>query len=199
MSKQYCAASTHLSFEDFANSSQPWDLIGEISAMRAVAVEFRQSLEESGESKAQEFFQDCQNDLVMVLRMAKLKFPDLTDEVTEELEKSLSTIIQQSHSRIFPTSARISAKDAETMSRLLRNVVESAEKYKKIFDGITIGLSRDQDLEAFLINFVVKVVLPNIGVQDRMKVAGAMTQFLPSIQQAAGPSTGKPPELKVLA
>ena len=195
MARNYVSANTTQSYDDFVAQRDPFNLAAELAAMRALVVEYRQSLEESSEAKNQEYFGDVARDLHMVLRMSAVRYPELSRELMDEIEKSVSALVQQSFTRLFPANTRLQNKDAETMSKLLRNIVESAEKYKKIFDGITIGLDIDGQLENFLQVFVVKYILPNIAVHDRLAVANAVMEFLPQIQ---APSTGIPPSAKVI-
>jgi len=164
--------------------------------MRALVVEFRASLEDTGQEKVQEFFKDCRRDLQMVMRMTSVRFPDLSREISDELERAVSALVQQNFSRLFPSNTHLTNKDAETMAKLQRNIVESAEKYQRIFQGITIGLNADANLDGFFQNFAVKYILPNIDIKSRLAVSNAVMEFLPQLQ---APSTGKAPVLKVVS
>jgi hypothetical protein len=200
MSRSYSASSTQLSYEEFEASRQPWDLLGELSAARALVVEFRNSLEEASLEMSQQFFHQVTSDVHMAFTMAKVRNSDLDDETCDSLEQSVSALVQQNFSQVYPTNLRLSGKDAETMSKLLRNVVEMAEKYKRIFDGITIGLDVDQRLEALLLSFVTKTILPNMAVKDRPALAAAVKDFLPQLSGAqVAQYTGAPPILKVVS
>ena len=182
MSRQYVAAATTQSYEDFAESARPWDLQAEMAGQRALLVEFRQSLEASGAEKAAEFLNAVSSDVAMALRMSRVRWPDIPDDFMEALEPDLINIVKVAFTGVYPTNTRLTAKDAETMSKLYRGVVDSAEKYRKIYDGVTIGLDIDESLEKLFVEFVTRHILPHISVRDRMAVANAVMQFLPQIK-----------------
>ena len=195
MARAYVSSNTVLDYDDFVAQRRPADVAEELAAMRSLVVEFRQSLEDGNKEAVQEFFEDVARDLQMSLRMTSVRFPELSREISDEIEKCILAIVKANFARLFPAQTRLTGKDAETMSKLLRNIVESAEKYQRIFNGITIGLNMEPNLEAFFQAFVVKFILPNVGIKDRLAIANAVMEFLPQLQ---APSTGVPPMLKVV-
>lgn len=182
MSRQYCAPTTTQTYEDFAASARPWDLQAEMAGQRALLVEFRQSLEASGVDKAQEFLDAVSADIAMAFRMSRVRWPEIPDDFIEGMGPDLINIVKVAFSSVYPTNTRLTAKDAETMSKLYRGIVESAEKYRRIYDGVTIGLDIDDSLEKLFVEFVARHILPHISVRDRMAVANAVMQFLPQVK-----------------
>jgi hypothetical protein len=182
MSRQYVAPATFQSYDEFAASARPWDLQAEMAGQRSLLVEFRQSLEASGAEKAQEFLNAVSSDVAMALRMSRVRWPDIPDDFLEGIEPDLINIVRVAFTAVYPVSTRLTAKDAETMSRLYRGIVESAEKYRRIYDGVTIGLDIDESLEKMFVDFVARHILPHISVRDRMAVANAVMQFLPQVK-----------------
>lgn len=181
MSKQYCSKNTVQSFEEFVAAEQPWDLLAELSAQRALVVEFRQSIEANSEAKTAEFFETAEADIATIASLVKMRGLTDVDEAIDVMQENFIKILKQSYTTTFPLNTRMSAMDALAMSKLLKTIADCAEKYKKIYDGVTIGLSVDQELENALITFVTQYILPNISIQDRLAVSAAVVKYLPGL------------------
>lgn len=152
--------------------------------MRTVVVEFRRSLEDSSAEKAGHFFTDVDFSLELAFRMLTLRFPDLQGDAIEEVKSQVMDVVKGRFTHHFPTTARMTAKDAETMSRLLKNVVDSAERYRKIFDNVMIKMEYDAALMKVMRDFLQNRIMPFILPEHRPAAAEATLKFLPAMTQA---------------
>lgn len=190
MARNYASAETSQTYDEFVNANDPFYLMGEIAASRALIVEARNSLEAGAAAKVETFYRDVQSGFQTMVNLWAYRYPSFPPEIIEEVQQSLLNVVQQSFSYQFPTSSRITMRDAEIMGKLIKNVVDISEKYKKMMDDLTIKLESDGNFDRILMNFVVNVILPNIADQDKMLVGAACVDYFAKgpVERALVPS-----------
>lgn len=177
MSRLYSAASQTLTHEEFLSQRDPGRVEAEMAAMRTLAVEFRQSMEDAGAEKAGRFFTDVDMGWEIAFRTIEMQH-DLDRETLNDIRRVALETLTERFAHHYPIQSRISAKDAETMSKLLKNIVDCAEKYRKIFDNMTVKMDWDQTMIEMMRRFF-QLILPHIAPAERPFAAEKVVKFLP--------------------
>lgn len=175
--RDYAASSTLIHFDEFVRTHDPSNTTSEMAALRALIVEFRQSLEIGTAERAQQFFTAVEAGLALAVSMLTIQNPHQDPEPLDQLAARALEEVKLQYSLAFPISSRISAKEAEVMAKMIKMTVDAAEKYRKILDSSTLLVRWDNDLLRTLEAFV-RHILPAIHPEDRAAVMDRASSFV---------------------
>ena len=150
--------------------------------MRTLVVEFRRSLDDASAEKSGDFFRDLETTLRLQHEMLKIRYEGIAPEFWQQLIRDTIATVQDRFGWHYPVVTRISAKDAETMSKLLKAIVDSAERYSKVQDKKIIRLHREAAM-LDLVNKFIGLMLPFVEERNQQPMLQAAAKFFPLFSQ----------------
>lgn len=179
--RDYVAPQHILDYDEIVAARREFDMTGEIAANRTLIIELRRSLDEASSSKSGAFFQDFEVSVLLALSMLQMRNPTVSPSLWEEVKEQIASIVKDRFSFHYPVQDRIDLKSAETMSKLLKNSVEMAERFSKIHNNRSIRLQRDAMMLQEMRKFIT-AILPFVPPERREAAISAWRNSLPALE-----------------
>lgn len=147
-------------YRQFLNSHEPYDLRAELALQRTLVVEARDCLEQQTERRRKELCQAVRDSLRK--RLSRQGDSEKLSRLLDLVEE----VVDQEVSITFPSF--LTMQHYKDLSFLLRQVVETAEKMKKIQEGVKLDISLDTDTLIAWLKFVVFPFVTDPAVRAQM-------------------------------
>lgn len=177
-------------YDEFVNHPDPFDMRPTIAALETLAVELRDSIENTNRERRNSYYVDqaltIGKFIVQSEHIAGL-LPDADERVqfAKEIVNALIPLIADVFDEHMGEQTTITLDQAKTMAVLIEAKGKMVERYRKLAENATVQIAYDDQLIQFMFQFISQVVIPNISnTQDRIAVATAAKAFLPQMQKA---------------
>lgn len=178
MSKGVVSPHLYHDYDYFAEQADPFNLSGEIAALRTLLVEVRENMTEDATDKLIDFGQVVEG-LVLAYLM-EIGWDN--DEASEHADEIARRVVK-AYTSVFGIRPRLSSKEALDVAKTMEIISKVSERYKKICDGIVLRVEYDKRFSDLLQKFVMTVVMPFMPVKDRKPLAMRCYEFLPNLRE----------------
>lgn len=176
MSKRGIPREYILDYEQYRQDLDPVNILNELARCRVLLDQFSDSLAANKEDMRDSFLKVASENLE-----SQLDVEGIDDEYKDIILKMANESYSRVYEVIFQPLSRMNYREAEAMAKILKTTSEIAEKYHHIHDGVTIKIDYNEKLTQAMMQFLLKIVMPNIPVQLRANVAFKARQFFPSL------------------
>lgn len=197
MSRRSVNPALEFVFDEFVNSPDPFDLQPTIAALETLAVELRQSIENTNWEKRVGYYRDQAMTIarhIIDSEVMEAKIPDNLERLdfAKEMAKSIFPLVRECFDMHMGSNTTISPDQAKVMATLIESKGKMVERYKKLAESTQVNLQWDQQLIEFMLQMVAQVVIPNVtSMEDRIRVAKAAKAFFPNLKAPAQLASGQ--------
>lgn len=194
MSRRYVPEYLEVDYDTFRNRADPFGLADEMAAQRSLLVEFRDSIDAMSRERVEMF---CNGILRMVQSNGRnllghalgIAVEDRADhpglnKLLEALGKGMASDVFALYEEMFGEVTRITPEQARTMSTLIKNVGDLAEKFKKMSEGVSLKVEYNGQVLEALAKFLAMVVLPYCTREQKAIIGEQAMKFLPEFDPA---------------
>ena len=162
-----------LTFKEFMALKDPFGLQTELAQLRTLLVEHRESMSKHRPDYVDAFIEDVSTRGAALLN-AKLE-GKVSPETTGKLLKLLGPVLKEVYQSYVGEISDLTTDEMQALAGLVKDIAYTAEKAKKIADGITISV----DIKAeMLTNFIREFILPNVPDHNtRVRIIEAASAY----------------------
>lgn len=165
--------SKRLTFQQFVDLKDPFGLQNELAALRTLMVEQRESMEKNRPDYLDSFISDIiEKGSILIHEETKGK---VSQDKAKKLLNIAKPVMEEAYQSYIGDVSDLSVEEVKARADLIKDVAYTAEKAKKIADGITIAV----DIKAEAITtFIREFILPNIPDHaTRMRIVEAASMY----------------------
>lgn len=177
MSTRAVAKHLQIDYDTFRGDADPFNLQSEMALLRTLLVEVRETLDEGGQDLLLAYGELHKSYIKSVF----IKEYEWSEGQAEELAELCSTMGVRAHAEVYGLKTKITPKEAVDVAKVVESLSKVAERYKKMADGVSIGVNYDHRVIETLTKFVVQVVLRHVPLQHRRQIAASAKAFMPNM------------------
>ena len=175
--RKHIPAQYLLDYEQFRQDLDPFNILNELARCRTLLCQFQDSLQANKEEARDAFLQVAGENF-----KSQLEVEGLEDTYIDSIMGLANNSYSSVYDAIFQPLSRMTYREAEAMTKILKTTAEIAEKYHNIQDGVTVKIDyNNQKLVQAMIQFIMKIIMPNIPIQLRPQIALAARNFFPAL------------------
>jgi hypothetical protein len=156
-------------YQSFLNSEEPYNLKAELAIQRTLFVEARDHLEQRSEERQENFLEYVESQLKEKVKGDPGRL--------QALVQRIRSILQEGLEKFYPSLCG-SMEDFKTLSSLLDQTARTAERMKKIQEGVKMEIRLDKEMLISWLKFVVFPFVTDPAIRGAM-VQRAATFKLP--------------------